>query len=87
MFCPFTSLTAQKIKISKNGKKYLEIQSFYTSIPKFMIICYNIPKIWHLTDVIIFHFGLFFALLPPNSLKNEHLKQIKETLGDIIILQ
>ena len=52
-----------------------------------MIICYNIPKIWHLTDVIIFHFGLFFALLPPNSLKNEHLKQIKETLGDIIILQ
>ena len=29
-----------------------------------MIICYTVPQIWYVTDVIlIFHFGLFFALL------------------------
>ena len=49
-----------------------------------MIIGYTVPEIWHVTDVIvIFHFGLFFALLPPNSRK----KKIKKTPGDIIILQ
>ena len=38
---------------------------FYTSLPKIMIICYTVPEIWHVTDVIvIFHFGLFFVLLP-----------------------
>ena len=39
IFCPFTPLTAQKTKISKNFKKCLEISSFYTSVPKTMIIC------------------------------------------------
>ena len=65
IFCPFTPLTAQKIKILKKWKKHLEISSFYTSVPKIMIICYIVPEIWCLTDVIvIFHFGLFFTLLP-----------------------
>ena len=59
-------LTAWKIKISKNEKKYLEISSFYTSIPKLMIICYTFPEIWHVTDVIvIFHFRLFLASHTP----------------------
>ena len=49
----------------KKKKKHLEI-SFYTSVPKIMIICYTVPVVWHMTDVIfIFHFQLFFALLPP----------------------
>ena len=66
IFCPFTPLTTQKIKILKKWKKHLEISSFYTSVPKIMIICYTVPEIWCMTDVIvIFHFGLFFALLPP----------------------
>ena len=27
---------------------------------------YTVPEVWHATDVIvIFHFGLFFAFLPP----------------------
>ena len=31
-----------------------------------MIIFYTVPKIWHVTYVIvIFHFRLFFPLLPP----------------------
>ena len=43
VFCPFTPLTTWKIKILKNWKKYLEISSFYTSVPKIMIICYTVP--------------------------------------------
>ena len=46
-----------------------------------------------MTDVIvIFHFGLFFKLLPPhplpllNSPKNQNLKNENETPGDIFIL-
>ena len=42
-FCTFTPLTTQKIKILKNWKKSLEISSFYTSVPKIMIICYTVP--------------------------------------------
>ena len=51
IFSPFTSLTAQKIKIKKKRKKKLSD-----------II---IPEIFHMTNVTaIFHFRLFFALLP-----------------------
>ena len=65
IFCPFTPITAQKIKIKKI-KKGLEIWSFYTIVATVMIICYTVLDIWHVTDmVVIFHFGLFFALLPP----------------------
>ena len=78
---PLTRLTAQKIKISKKKKKWkkcLEISSFCTTAWKIMIICYTVPEIWHKTDVIgVFHFGLFFALLSPNSPKNQNLKKIK----------
>ena len=48
--------------------------SFYTSVPKIMIIFYTVPEVWCVIDVIVlFHFGLFFALLSPlplNSSKN-----------------
>ena len=54
-------------------------------------ILYTVPEIWCVTDVIaIFHFGLFFALLPPcpsNSPRNENFKKNeKKNPGDIIIL-
>ena len=63
---PFMPLTAQKMKISKKWKKCPEMSSFYTSATKIMIICYIVPEIWHVMDVIvIFHFGQFFALSPP----------------------
>ena len=63
----FTHLTAQKIKMKKKDReKHLEILSFYISVPKIMIICYTVPEIWHVTDVIIFSFwAIFVALLPP----------------------
>ena len=57
----------QKSKLKKKKeKKSLKISSFYTTVPKIMIICYSVPEMWCVTDVIvIFHFGLFFALLTP----------------------
>ena len=68
-FWPFFALlppTTQKIKILKNWEKYLEISSFYKSVPKIMIICYSVSEIWHVINpILIFHFGLFFTLLPP----------------------
>ena len=33
-----------------------------------MIICYTVPKIWCGRDVTIFHFRLFFPLLPKKLL-------------------
>ena len=40
-----------------------------------------------MTEVIVIsHFGLVFALLPPNSLKNQNFEKMKKTTGDIIIL-
>ena len=65
-FLPFYPTNNPKIKFLKELKKHLEISSFYISVPKIMIICYTVPEILHMTDVIfIFHFGLFFVLLFP----------------------
>ena len=78
-------------KILKKLKKILEISSFYKSVPKIMIICFTVPEIWHVMNVIfIVHFRLFFALLPPpphpNSPKHENWIKRKKMPGDIIIL-
>ena len=78
VFCPFAPLTTRKIKILKNWKKRLKISSFCTSVSKIMIICCTVPEIWCVTDVIIFNFGPFVALLPPNSQpKKSKLKKKK----------
>ena len=45
-----------------------------------------VPQIWSATDRIFCHFGLFFALLPPNNPKNQNFEKMKKTPGDIIIL-
>ena len=40
-----------------------------------MTVCYTVPEIQRVTDVIfIFHSRLFFALLPPNNKKNQNLR-------------
>ena len=65
VFCPFPPTTL-KIKISEKWKNHLKIPSFYKSVPKIMIIWYTVREIWHVMDIIvIFHFGLIFALLTP----------------------
>ena len=47
---PFTPLTTPKINILKKLRKHLEISSFYTCVPKIMIIRCMIPEIWCVTD-------------------------------------
>ena len=87
--CPFnpTNQKNQNFGKMKKKKKHLGISSFYTSAPKIIIICYTILEIWHVTDVIIFHFGLFFTLPPhPIRPKNQINKKMKKTPGDIILL-
>ena len=50
IFCPFTPLTAQKIKTLKKRKKSLEISSFYICVPKIMIRWCMVPEIWCAMD-------------------------------------
>ena len=65
IFYPFSPLTTQKISILKNWKKYPEILSFYTWVPKMTIKWRMVPEILSVTDKFFCHFGPFFALLPP----------------------
>ena len=80
----FLSFWAIFCSLNQNFEKIklLVISLFYTCVPQLMIICYNVPETWWLTDVIfIFQVGLFFALLPPispNSPKNQSLKKWKK---------
>ena len=50
-----------------------DIIILHTGVPKIMIICYTVPEIWCVTNVIvIFRFGLFlalFALLTAQKIK------------------
>ena len=50
IFCPFTPVTAQKIKILKEWKKCLEISSFYIWVLKIMIRWCTVPEIWCVMD-------------------------------------
>ena len=84
IFCPFTPLTAQRWKFQKTKKKHQGISSFYTSVPKIILICYTVHEIWHVTHVIIiFNFGLFFALLPPLQTKIKISKKNEKKLLEI----
>ena len=57
IFCPFTPLTTWKTKILKKMKKV----SFYTSVPKIMIICYMLLEIWSARH----NFLLFWIIFCP----------------------
>ena len=43
-------------------------------------------EIQSMTDRIFCHFGLFFAILPPNNLKNQNFEKLKKKPEDIIVL-
>ena len=49
------------------------------------VIWCMVPQIWSATDRIFCHFGLFFALLPPNNPKLK-FEKMKKMPRDIIIL-
>ena len=71
IFCPFTPLTIQKIK------RDIIILHKCTKNHDHMLYCY-----WDMVcdKCNYFSFGLFFAVLPPSSLKNHNIKKIKKTL-------
>ena len=77
MFCPFTTLTAWKKKISKkwkNASGYHQFTQVYQKSWSHAILFLRYGT-WQMK---IFHFGLFFVLLPPPPLpqtaqKNENL--------------
>ena len=84
-FLPFYPPNSQKnenFKKMKKKKKKNAWRFHHTGVPKLMIICYTVPEIWCVMDVIaFFHSGLFFAFLPPNSPKNQNfLKKWKRHL-------
>ena len=67
------------------------MSSFYTSVPKLMIIGYTVVDIRCVKDVIVvFSFWAIFcpiaAAPPPNSPKNDNFNKMRKTTGDIIIL-
>ena len=67
IFSPFTPPPppSRPPKILQKWKKHLKVSAFTTSVLKIMIICFIVPEIWHLMDVVVsFNFGLFFAILP-----------------------
>ena len=81
--CPFTSLAAQKVNISKKKKKSpgdIIILHKCTKNHDHMIICYTVLEIWHMTHLIVFHFGNFFPFTPLTAQKNKISKKWKKTL-------
>ena len=52
-------------------------------IPKIMIVCYTISEIWYMIAVIIFYFGLFFALLLSNKPKKSNFQKSEKNCPDI----
>ena len=54
----------QNQNFQKEKKNDLEMSTFYTCLPKIMIIWCMLPEIWSTTDTFFCHFGPFFAHLP-----------------------
>ena len=81
IFCPFTALTAWKIKISIK-KKHLEVSPIWTNVPKIMIICYTVSEIygvWRM-ELLFFIFGYFLPFDSPNSPKKKFTTMEKTTI-------
>ena len=75
IFCPFTPLTAWKIKILKKWKKAWRYHHFIC-VRKIMIRWCTVSEIWCVTDVIIIsHFGHFLPFYPPNSQKTQNFEK------------
>ena len=65
-FLPFYPPNCLKNENFKKMKKTPGDIIILHKCTKLMIICYTVPDIWCMMDVIVtFNFGLFFALLPP----------------------
>ena len=80
IFCPFTPLWTQKIKIFKIWKKQLKVLSFYKCVWLMTVIWCMVPEIWSATDKIFCHFEPFFAALPQQPKKSKFWENERETL-------
>ena len=85
IFCPLTPLTTPKTKFWKTEKNTWRYH--------FTQVCHK----WQSYDVwflryqawqteFFCHFGLLFALLPPNNPKSQNFEKLKKIPGDITIL-
>ena len=80
IFCPFTSLTAQNIKILKKWKKYLEISSCYISVPKLWSDDVWFLRWWHLQIFFSFFQNFDFWVMGDNNPKNQNFEKMKKHL-------
>ena len=60
-FLPFYPYRPRKSKFWKTEENTPRDIIILHKCTKIMIICCTVPWIWHITDIIIFHFGQFFA--------------------------
>ena len=88
-FLPFNPPNSPKNQNFEKLKKNLEILSFYTRVPKIMIICYTVPEIWRMSFFFFFFpfWAIFCPFTLPNSPKNQNFKKMKKIPGDTIIFQ
>ena len=80
-FLPFYPTNKpQNQNFQKEKKNYLEMSTFYTCVPKIMIIWCMLPEIWSTTVTFLCHFGPFFAFTSLTTLKTKIWKNIKNPL-------
>ena len=83
IFSPFTPNSSKNQNLKKMKKRPEDIIILHKCTKNHNHMLYA-PEKWRVTGaIVIFHFGLFFALLQPKKLKS---KKMKKTSGDIIIL-
>ena len=79
-FLPFYCPNSPKIKICIQKKKQMETSTFYTSVPKIMIICHTVPEIygaWRM-ELLFFCSAIFCPFTPVTALKKNISKKWKK---------
>ena len=80
-FLPFYPLKTWKIKLFKKWKNHLEMSSFYTCLPKIVIIWCMLPEIWSVTYIIFLSFwAIFYPLTLLTTKKNQNSIYLDEYL-------
>ena len=62
-------------KNEKKKTKHVEISSFYTGVPKLMLMCYTVLVIWHSGCNCCFLGGAFFSPLTPLTVKKNKVSK------------
>ena len=87
IFCPFTPLTAWKMKNSKKNEKHpWKYHHFAQVYQKSLLYAVLIMRYGAWEMYLFFILGNFLLFYPPNSPKNKNFKKMKQKTRDIIIL-